>query len=99
MLTLDITNENIVLEIPTVPGLSLSFPTALYGSSFYTVRIDQPDANTIYRGEASVGSATSALVWRIQKITISGTTVTALWADGNTNFDNRWNDRLTLTYS
>jgi hypothetical protein len=53
----------------------------------------------IYRGEATPGSLESAAVWRIQRIDIVGTDFTILYADGNNNFDNIWNNRATLSYS
>lgn len=60
--------------------------------------------NVTYRGEAAAGSATSAAVWRIQEITTTtdgggNDDIAILWADGDTNFDNIWNNRLLLTYS
>lgn len=53
-----------------------------------------------YIGEAEPGSATSAAVWRIRKLVYSGTQLTEiLWADGNTKFDNIWDNRASLSYS
>lgn len=54
--------------------------------------------NTIYVGEAAIGSAENASAWRIQKFDLSGT-IEGLWADGNSNFDNRWDQRAALSYS
>lgn len=51
----------------------------------------------IYLGEATAGSATSASVWRIQKIATGTGEIT--WADGNTSFDNSFSDPASLTYS
>jgi hypothetical protein len=85
---------NLTIELEAGQG-----PSGVYGSSEFTIRIDQVDANTIYRGEAQPGSSESMTVWRIQRITISGGSTTVLWAGGNKNFVNRWSDRLTLSYS
>ena len=68
----------------------------------YATRYDQ-DASTptyAYLGKAQVGSATSAAVWQIQKLTfgIDGD-VTITWADGNAAFDNVWDNRASLSYS
>jgi hypothetical protein len=63
-----------------------------------TTRIDEVDANTTYIGRAAIGSATSSAVWRIKKIVVSGTVTSILWADGDMNFDNIWDNRTTLTY-
>jgi hypothetical protein len=54
----------------------------------------------LYKGEAAAGSITSGALWRIQEITIqTDGDVAILWADGNTNFDNIYDDRLGLSYS
>lgn len=54
----------------------------------------------IYKGWAEVGSLTSAPVWRIQKIVIGfDDDVTKTWAEGNAEFDNVWDDHLSLVYS
>lgn len=55
-------------------------------------------ANTIYIGKALPGSSTANPVWQIKKLdTSSG--IVGSWADGNSNFDNVWDDILTITYS
>jgi hypothetical protein len=63
------------------------------------VLVDEPDSSTAYVGEAALGSATSAAVWRIKRISVSGTVTTITWADGNENFDNVWDNRASLSYS
>ena len=66
----------------------------------YAKQTDFVTDNLIYRGEAAVGSATSASAWRIRKLIIGNDgDVSETWADGNANFDNVWDDRLSLTYS
>ena len=46
------------------------------------------------------GAATSAATWQIRKLIYTGTNATAvLWADGNNNFDNIWDDYASLSYS
>jgi hypothetical protein len=62
------------------------------------LRIDEADANTIYIGKAKVGSSSSSPLWQIQKIVVSGTVTNFLWADGDMNFDNIWDDRTTISY-
>jgi len=62
----------------------------------YAIRQDE-DATHRWTGLATPGSATSAAVWQISRETIADGTV--LWADGDSNFNNIWNDHLTLTYS
>lgn len=54
----------------------------------------------LYKGEATAGQATSAASWRVQRITIqTDNDIAILWADGNVDFDNVWDDRLGLAYS
>lgn len=67
-----------------------------------TVRTDTDGASpeTIYRGNAIPGTATSAASWRIEEITIAvDGDVSILFADGNDSFDNIWNNRAGLSYS
>lgn len=50
-----------------------------------------------YVGEATPSSVTTGAVWRIFKFDSSTGSIT--WADGNTSFDNVWDDYLTLSYT
>ena len=59
---------------------------------------DSGDSNLLYVGEADPNTATSASAWRI-KLIDSTTGVIITWADGDTNFDNKWDDRESLTYT
>lgn len=54
---------------------------------------------TTYVGYAEAGTLTSGATWAIKKIVETGSDVSITWADGNTTFDNIWDNRLTLTYS
>ena len=65
----------------------------------YTTRSDYIDAATTYEGEAVPGTATSSAIWRIKKIATNAGDVTVTWADGNANFDNVWDNRVSLTYN
>ena len=56
-------------------------------------------ASIIYVGKAVPGTATSAASWQIQKIDKSTSNITVLLADGNTNYDNVWDNRASLSYS
>lgn len=64
----------------------------------YARQTDFVGEDVIYRGEAEAGSPLTSPVWRIRKITIVNDDISESWADGNTNFDNVWSDRYTLTY-
>ena len=66
----------------------------------YAKRYDQVDSLNAYLGNSAVGSATSAAVWAIQKLVFtSGGSVTITWADGDSLFNNIWDNRASLTYS
>lgn len=65
----------------------------------YNELIDEVDANTTYHCLAEPGTSTSSAKWRIRKISIVATVTTIAWADGNAEFDNIADNRLTLTYS
>lgn len=65
----------------------------------YTTLIDEVSSTVTYIGKADVGSATSASVWQIMKISVSGTITNFAWASGVTTFTKKWDDRATYTYS
>jgi len=54
-------------------------------------------ATYTYIGEALPGSLVGDAVWRVKRLTNADTTI--LWADGDSSFDNVWNDRASLVYS
>ena len=56
-------------------------------------------SDVYYIGEAAPGSNTASSVWRIKKITFNGDDSVTEWADGNSNFDNTWDNRLSLSYT
>jgi hypothetical protein len=60
---------------------------------------DTTDGTVIYFGSAELTSETSDGVWKIQKIIISGSDISVTWADGNSNFDNIYDNRTSLSYS
>ena len=65
----------------------------------YSKRIDFISDNELYKGEAPVGSSTASSSWRIRHITIMNSDITEEWAEGTANFDKRWSDRLSYSYS
>lgn len=62
------------------------------------VLIDQ-DGLTTYVGEAEAGSNTDELIWRIQRITKSGTITSIENPQGNADFVFSWDLRDTYVYS
>ena len=61
-------------------------------------KIDEASATVTYVGKALLGSASSAAVWQIQKITVASTVTSITWADSDADFNNVWDDRASLTY-
>lgn len=69
-----------------------------HNDSNLDLRYDQVDATTAYLGLAAIDSLSSNPVWQIKKLDYT-TGVIIRWADGNSNFDNVWDDRATITYT
>jgi hypothetical protein len=67
----------------------------------YAQRVDEASSTVFYKGWANPGASAAAAVWRLQRITLStlDADATIEWAEGNTNYDNVWNDRASLSYS
>lgn len=83
----DVTDDP--LEVAVVSGGS---------SSSYATRLDEASSTVTYVGKATTGSSTGSAVWQIQKLdSTSGLVIT--WADGDSSFDNVWNNRASLSYS
>jgi hypothetical protein len=61
--------------------------------------IDEATSTETYLGYAPIGTLLSDPLWKIKKITVSGTVTLTTYADGNALYDNVWNDRLILIYS
>lgn len=81
-----------------VGGVSTGQGFKFHDSIKQAIQIDTSVENTVYIGFAPIGSSTGASVWQIQKIdTTSGASFT--WADGNSSFDNEWDERTNLSYS
>lgn len=53
---------------------------------------------TAYHGWAACGTATSEAKWRIRRIVTTGDDVVIDWADGDSNYDNIWDNRVALSY-
>lgn len=68
-------------------------------TAVYATQYDDVGSNIAYLGEAVPGAAVSSPVWRIRKLDMSASDLVVTWANGNDNFTNIWNNRLSLTYS
>lgn len=70
------------------------------GSSPYASMIDDyTTTNVTYFGYAAAGSLTSSAVWRMKIFDETGDYLIIKWADGNSDFDNEWDNRASLSYS
>ena len=74
---------------------------ALVSSGSATItRYDAVGTTQAYVGKAAPGTATSAALWQIKRLTYtSAGDVTVEVADGDLDFDNVWDNRASLTYS
>lgn len=77
---------------------SSSSPTYI-DKAQYKTEFEDAGSGTLYLGNAVPGTLTSAASWRIKKIVDAGTSIEITFADGNSNFDNIWDDRASLSYS
>jgi len=64
----------------------------------YEVKVDAADATTTYIGKAAPGTATGVEEWQISRIDTSVLAADILYADGDYNFDNEWDERAGLSY-
>lgn len=74
------------------------------GSVTLTTRTDTIDPDVVptvtYRGDALPGTAESSPTWRIQRMTQqSDRDIEILFEDGDDDFNNRWDQRLSGVYS
>ncbi len=106
-------NSNIVIEeainLKNVAGTTINPATvekqndiisALGGSVDYDILLDETStANITYVGKAAIGTATSTSVWQIKRLNETSGDLEIGYADSNSNFDNIWDDRTSLTYS
>lgn len=65
----------------------------------YAQVVDEASDTVTYIGKAEPGSAESAPVWQIKRITISGTETITTWADGDVQFNNVWDLRASISYA
>jgi hypothetical protein len=77
----------------------MSVSSSIREDSLGSVRIDEVSASLIYIGEATTGASDSSPLWRIRRLQLSGTVTSIQYADGDTQFDNVWSNRASLSYS
>ena len=64
----------------------------------YDIEIDTSVANITYVGQALPGTPSSALAWRIKRITETSGGSSVDWANGAAEFVHSWDSHLSLTY-
>lgn len=62
------------------------------------VRLDDAGSGVTYVGSAAAGAGVGDAVWQIKKIVELNGDITITWADGDSLYDNVWNNRASLTY-
>jgi len=86
---------------PVVSTIGVQGPQGLSEDNMaFAKRTDFVGADLLYKGEAYPGTLTSQAGWRIRRITFDeqGNLVEE-WANGNSKFDQVWDDRASLSYS
>lgn len=63
-----------------------------------SIRLDDVSSTVTYVGEAPVGASPTSPIWRISRITLSGTETIIQYAGGSTAWNSIWEDRASLTY-
>ena len=76
---------------------SVKIPHVITESTQETVRID--DTGTYqYFGKAPIATAGSTAAWQISRLTVANPQ-SLLWADGDSDYDNVWDNHASLSYS
>lgn len=70
------------------------------GGDYTTLFAYDADSNLEYIGKADMSSSTASAVWQIKKLAYtSGNLVSIKWHDGDTLFNNVWDNRTGGSYS
>lgn len=88
----------------TVRGGKLAMDTAIVGdvqtkSAPEKTVVDEADANTTYVGTAPAGTALGSSLWRIKRISVSGSVTTIAFPNGDDSYSFSWTSRATYSYS
>ena len=87
------------VESPTRPNESAVEVVIGGDSSEETITfVDTASETILYIGSASIGTATSAASWKIKRVDLSTDTIKIEYADSDSNFDNVWDNRASLSY-
>ena len=78
---------------------ALTNPGDIGGSQPESLAYDDAGGGVAYVGTAVPGSSENSASWRIKQVLTTGADLRILWADGNSNYDNVWADRASLSYT
>ena len=99
-------NKKLDAELATVNGLdvyrlrvALTNAGEIGGNALETLALDDAGGGITYIGTAAPGSSENSASWRIKQVLTTGVGLRILWADGDSNYDNVWADRVSLSYS
>ena len=87
------------MKQPTAEELREAFVSATKETDNLTLIVDKNKDKNTYIGYAEPGTKESEEKWRIKCITVEGRMTQSLFADGDTEFDNSWEDRTKLEYA
>lgn len=83
-------------------GVSTGQPFKFIDKLIYMTLMDFASGSSpVYIGKAIPATATSSALWQIKKLSYdaNGNLSSIKLADGDTNFDNIWDNRSSLSYS
>lgn len=90
-----LTGENYL----NIPHTSVNLCSGGSSNEDIAIRTDSSTTCCVtYVGEAAIGAAVCASVWKVYRITCSCGDVVLEYADSNDNYDNSWANRACLTY-
>lgn len=72
---------------------------AIIGPVATLLEVDSGDSTIKYIGKGQPGTNVASAEWQIQRMTKSATGLVIEFADGNSDMDNVWDDRESLSYS
>lgn len=93
-----ITNDSLMVINPSTETKQDQIISALSVVSYDLLLDNTTTSDITYIWEASIWTATSAGSWRIKRLNETSW-LNVGWADSNTNFDNIWDNRASLSYS
>lgn len=72
---------------------------ATTGAALHTqIKLNSGNTNIQYIGKAPMGSATSAATWQVSRLDTTGSELVKTWADGNSSYDNVFDNRESIMY-